>query len=220
LAAKPHTIELLKASGIRGAFFGIESLNYESARTIGKGLRPERALETLHKIREVWGDDVTTCSSFIVGLPHDTEETINSWLTMATDADFPSDSLTIYPLGLSKVYNDRRLWKSELELYPEKYGYSYPDGEKWPNYWVNTQTGMNAVKAGEIAAKYVRRAAENQKKKPGPCVVPGLLNLGYDFKEITGVTKFPGLDDNTAMLEDQYKLQHERNLEYVKKLLS
>ena len=124
LAAKPHSIDLLHASGLRGAFFGIESLNYQSSKTIGKGLRPERAVETLHKVREVWGNDVATGVSFIVGLPHDTEETVNKWLTQATDVNFPNDSITIFPLYMPYVANDRRLWKSDIESNPEKYGYT------------------------------------------------------------------------------------------------
>ena len=229
LAAKPHTIDLLHASGLRGAFFGIESLNYQSSKTIGKGLRPERAVETLHKVREVWGNDVATGVSFIVGLPHDTEETVNKWLTQATDVNFPNDSITIFPLYMPYVANDRRLWKSDIESNPEKYGYSYPEPLQYPGLWENKITGLNAKRAQEIAEHYLAAATKNNKKKPSHFIIPGLLNLGYKYEDIilgVGVNP-PVLDDlgkdhnsrTAPMMAEQHQRRVKYNTEYINKVL-
>jgi radical SAM superfamily enzyme YgiQ (UPF0313 family) len=181
IAAKPHTAQLLLDSGLRGCFFGIESLNYESAKTIGKGIKPERVIETLHKLRETWKDNVITGAGFIVGLPHDTERTIREWTKEIIKPDFPLNSVSIYPLSMPKV-SSLKLWNSELELNPDKYGYYYPL-PKHPRHWANRHTKMTFKLANTVANEVVVAAGTNMKKL-GPLLIPGLLNLGFKFEDI------------------------------------
>ena len=182
LAAKPHTAQLLLDSGLQGAFFGIESLNYESARSVGKGIRPERAIETLHSLKQLWGDRVMTSAGFISGLPYDTEETIGRWGDMISDANFPIDTVTSSPLTLSKN-GGKSLWKSEFDLNPGKYGYYFPDDDR-PSYWENSITGLNFNRAIEIANSIDARAKQNKAGLAVLFVIPALLSMGYKFENI------------------------------------
>ena len=71
--AYPEQYQLLKDGGLASAYFGIETLNYESAKAIGKGLHPDKVLNEL----EIFADrmpDVFTSASVICGLPFETKE--------------------------------------------------------------------------------------------------------------------------------------------------
>jgi radical SAM superfamily enzyme YgiQ (UPF0313 family) len=210
LAAKPHTLQLLLDSGLRGCFFGIESLNYESAKAIGKGIKSHKVLDTLYRIKEEWKDEVITAAGFIVGLPHDTAESIREWTDVITKPDFPLNSVSIYPLSMPKI-SELKLWKSDLELNPEKYGYHYPDDNR-PRYWANETTGMTFELANEIANEAVMKASVNSKKL-GPLQIPGLLNLGFTFEQVKQYQS----DQN--VLIGSHALRSKINSTYIKNIL-
>src|SRR5690606_28144943 len=48
----PEMADILKESGLKTAVFGIETLNYESGKIIGKGLPPEKTREMLQWLRD------------------------------------------------------------------------------------------------------------------------------------------------------------------------
>lgn len=136
LASHPEQIELLKQNGARTVMFGIETLNHESGKTIGKGMRPDRLIETLYCLRESWGHDIQVNSGFIAGLPHDTYATMDKWLDQVTRPSFPVHSFNLAPLGLHSKGD--RLYVSEIEEDPRKFGYVLDDAT---GGWDNDQTG-------------------------------------------------------------------------------
>lgn len=203
LAAHPDSIPLLKESGLRGAFFGIESLNYESAKAIGKGIRPERALETLDRVRETWGSDVKTSAGFIVGLPHETPETV-SWLGTITQPSFPLDCVHIYPLYISK--STSKFWKSDLEKDPESFGYSFDQNGDWYNrHWAFKD-------CKSLADHFLDIAAHNGKRKMSDFSLPALMNLGYTQNELD--VQINGLEQTGAAQRSILRITN-----YVNKLL-
>lgn len=136
LTAHPEQIELLKQNGAKSMMFGIESLNHASGKSIGKGMAPERLVDTLYQLRSVWKNDIQVNSGFIVGLPHDTYETMDRWLDRITRADFPLHSFNIAPLGIRPKGN--RVYVSELEEDPGKFGYTMLENGGWVNTEFNT----------------------------------------------------------------------------------
>lgn len=145
--AHPDTIDLLAASGVNGAQFGIESLNYEANKTIGKGIARDRIYDTLMKIREKWGNAVVD-SQFILGLPNDDEASIRDWVSDLLHPDYPLDFVKLDPLMLSNQGTKTKTWISQFELNPEKFGYSFPDSSN-PLHWVNN-TGLSQLDAIRI----------------------------------------------------------------------
>lgn len=95
--AHPETYSLLRDSGLTGAFFGIESLNWQSAKAIGKGLHPDKVIEELHKFKQTL-PHVSTAGGFIVGLPYDSPESLDDWTAKVSDHSFPLDSVHFFPL--------------------------------------------------------------------------------------------------------------------------
>lgn len=203
LAAHPHTIPLLKESGLGSGFFGIESLNYESAKSIGKGLKPERAIETLHRLREEW-PDVTMQAGFIVGLPHETEESVTRWLDMITEPAFPLDSINLEVLRLFP--NIKKLWYSDMDQNIGKYEYTFDEKGQWTN-----NMGLTEIRSREIRQKYFEKYLANGKAKVGWTGLFSLLNLGIPFEEARNHSEYE---------TKKYRhLNNARMQEYTRKIL-
>jgi hypothetical protein len=145
----------------------------------------------------------------MVGLPYDTEETIDKWGNMIVDPSFPLDCLVISPLSMSKD-GGNSLWKSDFDLNPGKYGYQYPDTNNLA-YWENTITGLNFNRAVEIANTLDITGKQNRKNLSMLFSIPGLLSMGYTFDQI----KNPPPE-----IFDQLKIKHSDMChDYFSKLL-
>jgi radical SAM superfamily enzyme YgiQ (UPF0313 family) len=170
LAAHPHTIDLLKESGIDAAFFGIESLNYPSAKSIGKGIKPEKIIETLDKIRNAW-PEATLQAGFIIGLPYETEKTARNWLDIISKKNFPLDSINLETLRLHP--NRDRLWVSDMDENLDKYNYTFDTNSIWTN-----NVGLSQTIAKELQKEYFDRYMSNNRIKVGWTGLFSLINLG------------------------------------------
>jgi radical SAM superfamily enzyme YgiQ (UPF0313 family) len=172
--AHPHTIQLLKDSGIRTAFFGIESLNYESNKSIGKGLKQEKIIDCLDKIKQHWGDQVYTEGGFIIGLPNDSLESVQQWLKLLEN-DFSLDSIRLNPLHIGRKKPEMgSLWISDLDLNYTKYGYRFG-----PQGWVNNR-GLTFSQANRLYIECESRFA-NKLTWTG---IFEYMNLGLKFEEV------------------------------------
>jgi hypothetical protein len=113
-----------------GAFFGIESFNHASAKSIGKGLHPDKVIEELYKFNDLLPHCGTT-GSFIVGLPHETIETVARQKEQLLDPAFPIDNILMYPLTLD---HSRKHNLSEFEKNTAKY---FKIRSSDPDWWHN-----------------------------------------------------------------------------------
>jgi len=173
IAHNPRQIQLLNDIGVSGAFFGIESLNYEANKSVGKGIKKEKLLECLYRLQDEWPSDVITDAQFIMGLPNDNEETILEWLDEVLTDDFPLDAAKIEPLHLNKN-SINEIWVSKFAEFPERYGYTFPDNEK-PYNWVNNM-GFSANDAVRIKNSKPKQWAI--KEKTAFLGDYGLMNIG------------------------------------------
>ena len=118
----PSMAAKLKQSGLIGAFFGIETINDASGRSVGKGLGRERTTEALEICDQAWNNSVAGMSGFILGLPHDTTDTkyeLIEWLEQPMIRRVLKD-VSIQPLFLSP-----NIGKSDIDQDPTKFGYTY-----------------------------------------------------------------------------------------------
>jgi hypothetical protein len=72
----PQMLDKMLDMGCRGMFLGVETFNHTAAKVAGKGLDPEKIKGILEWIREKAGDEIFILTSFIVGLPGETEESL------------------------------------------------------------------------------------------------------------------------------------------------
>jgi hypothetical protein len=192
LAAFPEEIDLLKSSGLVGCFFGIESLNAKASRLVGKGIEKARAFETLQKCRDSWGNQVQIAAGVILGLPYDTEETIQQWLSefaATPNIDYRSiQSLSLRP------EETKTLWTSEFDLHYSDYGYVINRVENGIAYWSNTKTGTSKLRMEELVLEHL---AKYPQTSVGGFTVSTLLGLGYSQEEIRAYKTEGGFTNET-----------------------
>jgi len=104
LASRPEDKELLCEMGFWGHFYGIESFNQESAKSIGKGLSPEKLkaglLEAKNYFKSNNSGRYRATASFIVGLPHETPKTFWEGIRWWKE-NMPQEHLVSFPLFIS-----------------------------------------------------------------------------------------------------------------------
>jgi len=118
----PSMAAKLKQSGLIGAFFGIETINDASGRSVGKGLGRKRIIEALEICDQAWNNSVSGLGGFILGLPHDTPDTkyeLIEWLENPMIKRVLKDVI-MQPLSLSPG-----IGKSDIDQDPAKFGYTY-----------------------------------------------------------------------------------------------
>jgi len=171
LAAHPEQIELLKELGVAETFFGLETFNDQSSKTIGKGMPSSRRKDTLYRAKEAWGDRVITEGGFMVGLPYETQASWRATVDWLKQPDCPLDISTYYPVNIVKK-SDRNQWfpTSWFDNNYEQFGYEFPhEGIEGMLAWEkNDGTDINSfVQAQEIADATTQELAPYQKQRQG-----------------------------------------------------
>lgn len=156
IVSHPEHIQLAKDIGIREVYFGIETLNREAGKVIGKGMDPKKITDTLEQCAKVWGHDVWIMTGLICGLPKDTVENFEKSCSYFDRPDRPVGHINCTPLRIFK-YNTATKYRfnAAFEVEAEKYGYEWHN-ETEPWRWIkNDGTDINTYeKATEIAMKW------------------------------------------------------------------
>ena len=203
----PEQIQLLADMGMQSAFLGIETLNAKSARAVGKKSDPESVKRTIESMRLIMGDRCNFHASLIAGLPHESEETIDDWMTWLHDRDDLIDTFNLQPLSLNKTDTS---WPSEITRDPEKYGYiTEPNTMEWTN-----NTGLTRQDSERISRKWLTRSWQSGRLKIGGFDIVGMQNLGYNFEELQQQTL------NTLDIADVKKRYQDRFANYQQRLLA
>lgn len=197
LKAHPEQIPLLKEMGLVGTFFGIESFHYESAKLIGKGIRPEVAKEMLQDLKQnVWGHKIKIGIGLITGLPYETYESYDKTIEWILDENNLIDQVVPFPLTVNNPEKMRPSpWDSEFQKNAKDYGFSWPDGHEYN--WHNSIGPVSTRKeAEEIYNRYCEAVSKSNRWKQGG------FNLLKSLPLITSQKNPPLLDDLLEM--DRY----------------
>jgi radical SAM superfamily enzyme YgiQ (UPF0313 family) len=158
--------------GLASPFFGIESLNQKSATIIGKGMNVEKVKSFLIDLHDNhWKGELPFTCSFIVGLPHETEDTIRSTFEWTKSAPINS---VFFPLSISI----NSFYQSEFQMNYASYGYIIRD--------VNTGSWRNNNFTSETAtalAEEFNKELMYTKDKPSSWFLMTLLNHDIDLME-------------------------------------
>lgn len=152
----PHTLEAMIESGCRGLFWGIETFNHEIGKRIGKGTPPDQVKDLLLKIRDSYSDRVVSMGSFILGLPGETEDSIertHQWIVESQALDilyFPVLSVRPYSERLDKAVIDY----ADFARNPKKYGFQEISFDP-VSYWKHET--MTSERAQEIRLDWIKR---------------------------------------------------------------
>lgn len=168
ITVKPQQISLLDQIGARVIFFGIESWNPDSARSIGKGLAADRKIHTLQQLKQQWGSRIYLHGSFIVGLPHESAHSIDHWYNWMLSDQCALDHIDVWPLHLRRSDSwDRYRWQNQLEQRPGDWGYSFPDqGSIWDWQQSDPQAISSYSQARQLAQLWNQRFQQEKNKDP------------------------------------------------------
>lgn len=172
---RPETIQMLKDSGLRSAYFGIESFHPQASMAIGKGWNGKYAKDFLLELKELWGKDINWFVSCITGLPGEPREHLEEvaqWLI-----DNKMYEWTFF--GLNIDITPSKYWKSEFELDYAKYGYSFPDPKR-AYYW--EREGWNAIEADRVARELNIKCRPHY--VPSTWLLAELTTFGKSFEEL------------------------------------
>jgi radical SAM superfamily enzyme YgiQ (UPF0313 family) len=199
IGSKPHTIDLLRQSGLRSAFFGIESFHPKASHMVNKGWNGSKGKDFLLRLREHWKEETVWQLAFIVGLTGESSQDLDETQQWCIDNNMHSWFWN--PLSISK--HPDLVWKSEFDLNYENYGYSFPNQNDL-NYWENDS--WNANTASEKSKQL--SDAMQPFNKPGPWLVGEIASLGYQFKDVMLKYKhelnFNEFEAKTKTFVDQY----------------
>lgn len=124
LVARPKDREELLRMNVLGHYYGIESMNHQSAQAIGKGMKSDLIKQGLVDVRNYFqsnGSKLYRANiGLIAGLPYETKETLDNTLNWLVD-NWQGQGFTMGPLVLPNV--DSLTKPSAMSLNLDRYGY-------------------------------------------------------------------------------------------------
>lgn len=139
----PEQLDLLLKANFVGHHYGIETLNLQAGKAIGKGKQTEIAKEYLLYVRDRYkeaGVPLVTQVTLITGLPYETPNDCyetNEWFA----THLPECKVYWYPLT---IHDSHSIATSDFTYNAEKYGYVLPNtGEievKWDGHEYTEKT--------------------------------------------------------------------------------
>jgi radical SAM superfamily enzyme YgiQ (UPF0313 family) len=215
----PEQRELLLETGLRGMLVGIESFHINAAKTVGKGLHPDKTKDSLYYLKEKWKGRVSITASFIIGLPGEPEDSIWKTVEWLQRDDCPVDEAIFSPLNLRAPTDDPDSPMSRLALTPEQFGYELAarppgrgvstDGPQWRNQF------FDKAKAEKLALQ-IQEIFRERQPVGNWAVYSRLRTLGFSHQEI--VQK--GKENEHTVLEEADKRRAQFREEYLDALLA
>ena len=177
LHTRKHTIDRLYDMGLRGLFFGIESLNPASAKVVGKGYDFKKSIESIRYIRKTYAD-MFMHGSFIVGLPHDTIESVTDTYERLMSQDIPLHSWRFFPLMLDEA--SKTTFTSDFSKNWQKYGYTKVGMVSDTHIdWVNEH--MTFTQAFELVKGFMDKSMASDHWYVESSFAFTLATMGYDL---------------------------------------
>ena len=205
-------VDKLYKIGLRGMYFGIESMNPKTARLIGKGYDRPKQIEMIRYIRERYGDSVMMHGSFIIGLPHESLEMVAD-----THKRLMSQEIPLHTYRFAGLWLDRDTkvnWLSEFSKNYQDYGYvvegpEHDDalGMKWTNEYMERSTAV------KLAEEFNEKSFSTDTYRIPGQLAWALLNYGHSFDHLSKL-KYKDID----WYEIESKLKPDYMTEYKHKL--
>lgn len=210
----PHTIPLLRDSGLKGTHFGIETIHPKASKAIGKGWSGKHAREFVPYIRDVlWNKEVMIHISMIAGLPYETLQDLDHTKKWLYDNQISGaiTALNLRTKGRKIVEQSKsKIGTSIFDREAEKYGYIVNEALGPIDNWE-----LNGLTYKDTAKYCAQFNLEWQQH----CRVPSfeaieLLALGVSFDKLQNTPKANIFSDKTVYNETARVIDR-----YVQKLL-
>lgn len=211
LVARNHdNFQLLYDIGVRGYYFGIETLDNTAGKLIGKGYDKEKMVEAIRIMRQRYSD-VLMHGSFIVGLPEESLDSCTNTFERIISQDIPLHSFNFK--GLMLFDNDKVSWTSDLSLNYQKYGY-----EKIPEVHGNSRVDINwqnnytnRDEASKLSQQFNQIGQQHDMFHVPGQAAWGLLNYDQEYDDIIKLQykniDWPVLEQKRHKFIGEYKNQ-------------
>lgn len=145
LYVKKGTLDKLVESGVKAFFFGIESLNERTSKSVNKGLSGDRLKNYLVEIKQQY-PKLHITAGLIVGLPYESLETFKQNVKWSVESNV-FDSIVIHPLGIyvDNSVNDLSPFSHEYK----NYGYEIMSDDE-----IDLKIKSFSSNIDEVMAKY------------------------------------------------------------------
>ena len=139
LVSNPAQQEALLRMGFIGHYYGVESFNHQTAKTVGKGMHPQRLQQGLIDIKNYFLNNNKKLYrgeiSLIAGLPHETKETLQQtkrWLLQ----NWQGQRFQMFAMDIPKQHHDKN---SLISLDYKKYEYQEMTNNEITNSYYQPQ---------------------------------------------------------------------------------
>ena len=151
IAAHPEQIQLLKDAGIQETYFGLETFNPKTAKFIGKGMASNKIIDTMYACKEAWGARSYIAAGVIIGLPYETQSSIQLAVDFFSRPDCPIDLANTFPLSIIGNHNlVKYMYMSEIDRNYSKYGYYFPNPDvNYFSWRKDDDTDINSYEQAE-----------------------------------------------------------------------
>lgn len=176
LHARPGSLDKMVEFGVRGMFLGIESLNPETSKLIGKGFTGDKLLNYLREVKQQY-PKLHLTGSYIIGLPKETLEQSRHNINSAIDEGL-IDSSPMYALHIPKQTGgvDVSIFSQEWDQYgytemsldevyellsqPKYSAFKGIDYENMSKHAVLWKSDLMNIFDAQIAAQQIRKEIE------------------------------------------------------------
>ena len=199
--------KILYDSGLRSVFFGVETLNHEAGKRIGKGMLPQKQKDGMHRLKELW-PDVSVCWGMIVGLPYDTEETIRRDMEWFTEDNNPVDCVVINPLNISLMgpFGKTNDHNSLMGNNPGEYQFEMGEHSEWTSPWMTRKKAVELTNELRYTIGTDRLPSKSEYKHG--LMLKRIENVGFTLEQIKdndGPVTFDEVNKRRAKMKEQYK---------------
>jgi radical SAM superfamily enzyme YgiQ (UPF0313 family) len=122
LVKYPNRTDTMYEVGVRSMMMGIETLDPDVAKTVGKGLAPEKIIAELKNIQQRYGNELLTHGNFVIGLPGESIDSVLATAARLENGDISLHHWSYNALMISTDHNN--WWGSTYEQDPARYGYT------------------------------------------------------------------------------------------------
>ena len=191
----PDTVKYLQESGLKSAVFGIETINHESGKSIGKGLDPMEQFQFIEEIKKNEFKEILTYSGFIVGLPKDRKDEIEKLEEFLFSEKNKLDDFVVEPLFITPIHIGHVSHKdfSEFDLEYEKYGYECYEQIEESAFadirWKNHITGMTFDQAYEFSRRINLKVKTSDKFKMGGWAYGWYKSIGVSSSDLINMSR-------------------------------
>jgi hypothetical protein len=181
---------VLQESGLVSAVCGVETIDPDIAKSIGKGLHPQKQIDLMRELKQGLWKNIVTSSGWIIGFPNETKKSITDFSKWVISEDNPFNYNIVSPLNLRPPQLETLfLYRSEFDISYDTKGYEFFKDDMDRLLWRLPKQDLDVLWCRDVSAEINKHKLSRSNSRWGLFNYPRLHNLG--ISEIDLQTKTP-----------------------------